>query len=479
MKTQILSLALFSAIMSCNAQKIQNRAITPFDKIQTSGSVNVLYTNSDTLSLSVKARESELDGVETRVENSTLIITNKGNFKEPVYVYIKNSRLVYLEASGASDFKTTNAVKNDSIALSISSAADVQLSLDTKNIRLTQSGASELSLTGNTNYLDATITGASVLKGYHLQAKEAHVIATGASSARIYVTDKLRANAAGASDIKIKGDVKDITAEATSASTITKIIESSKSTASSGDSTVYHWKDKKIIVVDNYNEKDKKNKSNAEFDDDEFKHWTGISFGVNGYMSPTGGIDMPVNESYMDLNYARSFNFQFNVIERQFNIVKNNFKIITGIGLDYHMYELANKTTLNPDSSFTFGSIDSSNTFSYQKNKLRCTYIQVPLLFEFNTSNNPYKTFHIAFGVIGQYLIASRTKQVLEQDKYVFKKTRKDGYNLSPFAAKAHINMGYRGWTVFAEYSLTHLFQSGKGPEVYPFTVGLRVIPFA
>jgi hypothetical protein len=181
----------------------------------------------------------------------------------------------------------------------------------------------------------------------------------------------------------------------------------------------------------------------------------------------------------MDLNYARSFNFQFNMIERQFNIVKNNFKIVTGFGFDYHSYDLSNKVTLNPDSSFTGGFIDSTNNFSYKKNRLRNTYLQVPLLLEFNTSNDPDKTFHLAFGVIGQFLISSRTKQVYENEKYEFKKERKDSYNMNPFSAKAHVNMGYRGFTVYGEYSLTSLFQSGKGPELYPFTVGIRIIPFS
>jgi len=64
MKTKFLSIALFSAVISCNAQKIQNRPVTAFHKIQTSGSVNVIYTNSDTLSLSVKTKESKFDDVE-------------------------------------------------------------------------------------------------------------------------------------------------------------------------------------------------------------------------------------------------------------------------------------------------------------------------------------------------------------------------------------------------------------------------------
>lgn len=481
MKTNFLAIALFSTVISCSAQQIQNRPVTDFDKIQTSGSVSVFYTDSDSLSLTVKAKANELDNIETKVVNSTLVISSKGNFREPVSVYVKNNKLSHIESSGATDFTTTNALRGDEISFSISGSAEVHATVNAKKVKAVLSGASDLALYGTTDYFDVETAGASTVRSYSLVSKDANVVTSGATEVKVYATERIKANATGASEIKIKGDAKDVNADATSAASIMRIENHLVATdTTSGDSTVFHWKHKKIIIINTMrNRDDDKKKTENGYEENDFKHWVGFAIGVNGYMGQGGGINLPSKDGYMDLNYGRSFNFQLNIIERQFNLVKNSVKIITGIGLDFHMYELANKTKLNADSSFTFGQIDSTNTYSYKKNKLRNTYIQVPLLLEFNTNKNPEKTFHIAFGVIGQYLIASRTKQVIEEDRYTIKRVRKDGYNMSPFAAKAHVNMGYRGWTIFAEYSLTPLFQSGKGPELYPFTVGLRVIPFA
>lgn len=475
---QLLTLAFVSGTILLTAQDIQNREVSPFQKIELSGTVNVLYTNSDSLSLSVKAKSTEIENVETKVESGTLFISSKGRFTAPIYVYIKNSRLSQVQASGACSFKSANLIKTDSLVLSVSGSANLTANLNVRQLRTVQSGASMLALSGLSDNFQAELSGASSLKAYDLVSKSTDIQATGASSSRIYVTDRLKANASGASNIKIKGDAKDISAEANSASSITKIRDEK---SGSDDSTVYHWKGRKIIIIDK--EKDglsvtRDTTIRSSYDEEDFKHWAGFSMGVNGYMSSPGNINMAKGYDYMELNYGRSFNFQFNIIERQFNLAKNYVKIVTGLGLDYHSYELANKTRLNADSSFTWGIMDSTNNYTYKKNRLRNTYLQVPLLLEFNTSNNPYKTFHLAFGVIGEYMIASRTKQVLEQDKNEIEKVRKDNYNMSPFAAKAHVNMGYRGWTVFAEYNLTPLFQPGKGPELYPFTLGLRVIPF-
>ncbi len=466
---------LYLSFLGCKAQQSEMRQVNEFSSIQCSGSVQVFYRESDTLSLEIKGSKADFEKVSTVVENATLKISNKGSFNEDIRVYVKGKNLKAVDASGASAFKITEMVKTDSISFNVSGSANVHAKITAARVKAVQSGASVLHLNGSTDELTADVTGAASLKSFNLVSKDAVVITAGAATARVHATEKVNANASGASDIKVKGEPKDVTAETTAAANISNV-KIKDNTKSDGDTTTFNWKSSKIIVVKG--PEDEKSENSDDDDEASFKHWRGFSVGVNGYLNPAGSINLPAKNSYMDLNYARSWNLQLNIIERQFNIVKNNMKLVTGFGFDFHLYELSRNTNLNADSTFTFGSIDTSNAFSYNKNKLRCTYLQVPLLLEFNTSNDPNKTFHIAFGVIGQYLINSRTKQILEQNDYEYKKIRKDNYNMSPFAAKAHLNIGYKGWTFFGEYSLTPLFQSGKGPELYPFAAGLRVVPF-
>ncbi|MDI1353362.1 MAG: DUF2807 domain-containing protein [bacterium] len=474
-KLNLLSFSLLFLLIRCNAQQVQTRTVSPFEKIEVAGSVSVFYTHSDTLDVSVKAKSSELEHVETHVENSTLMISNKGKFTGPISVYVKNNHLISLEASGATDFRSMNSIKVDSMDINVSGSANVNLKIDAKKITNQQSGASTVVLKGTANELNTEVTGASSLKAYSLVVKNAHVTSTGAATAKVYVTETLKANATGASDIKIKGEPREVAAESGNSASISRIKEHAQSEeGTENDTTYYNLKHKKIIVIDGFGMEE------HEIDvERKFKHWTGFSMGVNGYLTNTGSMTMPKSTEFMDLNYSKSFNYQFNLFEKQFNLISNKMKIVTGFGFDYHLYEFSNKTTLNPDTSYTWGTIDTDSKLAYHKNKLRCTYIQVPLLLEFNTSNDPLKTFHIAVGVVGQFLIASRTKQVLEDEKDEYTKVRKDGYNLTPFAAKAHVNLGYRGWTVFGEYSVTSLFQPGKGPELYPFSMGIRLIPFS
>lgn len=474
-KISLYALLLFIGLLSCKAQKTQVRELSGFDKIKISGALTVYFTNSDTTSVTVNARESDFENIKSRVENSTLIISTKGNLVGQAVVYIKNNTLKGVEASGASDFKTLNQVKTDSINLNASGASSIKLNLEANSINCFEVGASNVNLEGTTNHLAANVSGAANLKAYKLVTKVAVIDASGAASVKVNVTEKLNSSASGASDIKIKGDPKELNAEATSAANISKSKETAKNKEpESCDTTFYNWKHKKIMVY-SCPDDDYHRSTNAK---QGFKHWAGFSMASNGYFTPQGSTSMPNEFKYMELDYGKSFNYQFNLIENQLNLVGNRLKLITGFGFDYHSYQLANKTTLNPDSSYTYGTIDSTDKFAYKKNRLRNTYIQVPLLLEYNSSNNPGKTFHIAAGVVGQYIISSRTKQIVTYDNAEVTNERKDSYNFSPWACKAHVNFGYANWTFFAEYNLTPLFQSGKGPELYPFTAGLRIIPF-
>ncbi len=482
MKNTIITLSLVSVLFNSKAQETKSFNTSLFNRIKASGASDVKFTTADSFQVFVKTTAKQFDNVDVSSDGDLLIIKTKGSYRDKIEFFVKAPNLKTLEISGASSFKTLNNLKTDSIECITSGASNVRLDLENKYISTSCSGASDIKLIGTTNYLSANVSGASSLKSYSLAAKEGNVIASGASSAKIFITDKLMANATGASSIRVKGNPSDIKANASGSSSVSKVLEDGSSVNKSnssnlGDTTVINWKTKKILIIAGANAGDTifPKKHN---DEDGFKHWVGFSMGVNGYMANGFNTSMESKYKYMDLDYSRSLNFQFNILEHQFKLYKNYVKLNTGFGFDYHIYALNNKTTLNADSSFTWGKIDSTNTFGYRRNRFRNTYIQVPLILEFNTSNNPNKSFHIGFGVVGQYLIASRTKQVLTQDGNTFTKVRKDNYNLNPFGAKAIVTIGYKSFTIFGEYSLTELFKPGQGPKLNTFTAGVRLVPF-
>ena len=479
MLRRIFTTGGFIAMMlGCTAQRSQERAIEPFTKIEIRGAVSVVYTQSDTLGLRLHGPENEMGKVITRVEGNILKISSKGDTEGLVTVHVSGNSLKSLEAQGATVFKTEGMIKASEFEAGVSGAAQGNIDIEAETVSCIQTGASHLTLKGRCKELTANISGASSLKAFELDAVNAKVESSGAASAKVAASGSFVGNATGASSIRLKGEPNDVTAESSSAASITRV--KPRPEKSSSDTVTWNLNRRKVIIVNDDQEENKsKNEKHVSSNVGKFKHWRGVALGVNGYIGQDGGLELTAPASYLDLNYARSFNIQINPIERQFNIYRHYCKIVTGIGFDLHRYELARHTTLNADSSFTSGTVDSTGIYKYERNRLRTTSLQVPLLLEFNTSSNYRRTFHFAVGVIGQYLIGASVKQELVGGGFEIERINRDDYNLNPFGAKAHVNFGYRGWTIYGEYNLTPLFKSGKGPELYPFAAGLRIIPFS
>lgn len=476
MKTILLSSMFLISCAISHAQTSQVRDVQPFKKIEISGAANVVFSQSDTLKLKVVADDKEMKNIFTTFENETLVIKAKGSFTHNYKVYVSGNALNQITSSGASKLTTTNTLETDSLSIEVSGASDVIANIKTKVVEVRLSGASGINLEGNTQTLYGTVSGASGLKAYKLNSLNTNITASGASSAKVFASEKINANATGSSTIKFKGEPNEVSAEASSSSSIAKVVgdDIAKKAGDKKDSTTINFRKKQLVIINKDKDSDFNIVSNT---DNEFHNWAGFGMGVNGWLS-NGGFTMPKNQDYMSLNYGKSLNFQLNPFEKDIHIYKNYVNLVIGLGFEWNQYEFSNKTRLNPDSNYTYGTIDSTNAFSYKKNRFKTTFVNVPVLLEFNTNKNPKKAFHIAVGVIGGYKLGSRTRQVLEQNANDIKIIRKDDYNINPFRVNAHASIGYHNFTLYADYSLTPLFENGKGPELYPFTIGVKLISF-
>jgi hypothetical protein len=109
---------------------------------------------------------------------------------------------------------------------------------------------------------------------------------------------------------------------------------------------------------------------------------------------------------------------------------------------------------------------------------LKASYVTVPLLLQFNTSKIHNKSFHIAVGAQVAVKLGSRTKQVYAVDGDKKRDIYKSSYNLNPFQYGLTARVGYGKVNVFANYNLSEVFKSGKGPELYPFQIGVTLMPW-
>ncbi|MBP6390024.1 MAG: hypothetical protein KA175_12345 [Flavobacteriales bacterium] len=226
-----------------------------------------------------------------------------------------------------------------------------------------------------------------------------------------------------------------------------------------------------------------------------FTYWTGVELGLNNYMSPNGGFDLPQEAEFMALEDANSRFFALNVWEQKIDFGSHHVGLFTGLGLEFVNYRLSNNVQLayNNDSVFGVQVISPE----YRKNKLREIGLRVPLMLEFNTKRAPLPTeaqlrdgswkgndfsrknnFHVAVGVVGSWYFDTMYKVKYRVEGETEKDRSKGDFNLLKYRLAARAQIGWGGLNLFAEYSLTPLFEEGTGPELIPVNAGIALVGF-
>ena len=195
-------------------------------------------------------------------------------------------------------------------------------------------------------------------------------------------------------------------------------------------------------------------------------HWEGAELGFNGFEKPD--YRLYDGNEFMSINQDKSMEFNLNFYEVNIGLYKSYVGLVSGIGLSFNSYQFENPYTLRRESDLTEAVLLTYDDLS--KSKLAISYLQVPLLFEFQLPVNQREgRVYVNAGVIGGVKIGSHTK-VKHGD---IKDKDYGGFNINSFKYAATARIGYKEIGLFATYSLTPLFESGKGPELTPFTIGI------
>jgi hypothetical protein len=179
----------------------------------------------------------------------------------------------------------------------------------------------------------------------------------------------------------------------------------------------------------------------------------------------TSAADFP------DLNYARSRSFaMYAMYGMKFT---RSLSLMSGLGIEWHNYRFTNNMTIREiDGMVTQTPIAAvvGDFSKVKRTKFTTTYLNVPLMLRLH-----FNRFFVAAGVFGGYNIGSHTKIVFN-DANGSKHKHKD-YNMrtATFEYGYTVRAGWRCIALFTHYYLNPLFDKDKGPQVYPFTIGVSL----
>jgi hypothetical protein len=189
-------------VKGSGSMKTETRDLSGFSAIDVSGAFEVEIVAQKDFSVEVEADDNLLELIKTEIDGDTLKIKSEKSIKSsnPLRIRISAPNIESLDLSGASKVNIVN-LNNDS------------LSLDS-------SGASKIKLEGTTKSFDVEMSGASKLDAENLKAENVSVDSSGASSAFVYVTNELKVDLSGATNVTYSGSPKSVHKKASGASSV-------------------------------------------------------------------------------------------------------------------------------------------------------------------------------------------------------------------------------------------------------------------
>lgn len=496
-----------SAQESGNGNVVKKAIELPeFTRLSIGGALKVKLSPAPTCQVILEADENLIPQMDIKVVKGELKL-NSGSFRKAtvMQVEITMPNVSSIEASGASQITCTGTFDGDAISLSTSGASLIHFMGNVNAIDAEMSGASKVTLIGTANLLNAEMSGASKLTAGEMLAKMVEVEASGASKADVNAIENLDIQTSGAAKVTHNQDVKNVEKEGNGAVTDYNFnIETP-----SGDTVRVDLGNINVTVIDDDSVRVKIGNNSISVDEDgnvkmdhekcnKFNgHWAGVELGINGLLTSNFDMSYPKSERFLDLRMEKSTNVNINFYEQNIALNKNKtIGLVSGLGLSFNNYRFANDVYIATDSiEFKAYYMDG---ISVKKSKLTNMYVTVPLFLEFQTNGTKKsERLHFAVGVVGGWRALTHSKIYFNEsnkdfslidpvsgntlpvtlrspDSYNRNITKNfDGFDMHAFKLDAAVRMGWGIVSVYANYSLFPLWIKDKGPQVYPFSVGI------
>lgn len=210
----------------------QTLKVKPFENIVMKGSLNVVYTQGDSISVRVKGDENLMDKVEIFSDGKTITISNKGisfnqvddfvrglkdgfngQYSIPV-VYITSPDLISVSVHGSGSFEAQKTVDTDNMNLELKGSGDItfgDLLCDNLNTSLIGSGDVKVeNLRAIRTILNLRGSGDVQVEQFNVDYTEATVLGSGDISITGDNCGTIHATVTGSGDINISGDFREM-----------------------------------------------------------------------------------------------------------------------------------------------------------------------------------------------------------------------------------------------------------------------------
>ncbi len=201
-------------------------------------------------------------------------------------------------------------------------------------------------------------------------------------------------------------------------------------------------------------------------------HWAG--FGL-GYSNFTDGSFHMTSVDGVTLKADQSTEWFINLFQHILPLYHNKLGLTTGLGMSWYTFRLDDNMHLVDVNGVT-GVYPAPTGIVYKFSRLKVVYLTIPALLEWQPFEGKAHSIYISGGVVAGIKTFSSYKVCYnDASGNKVEKVEARGLNTNPLSINFMGQVGMGDISVFAKYSPTNLFQSGKGPEVRTVSLGLML----
>ncbi|KRD59212.1 hypothetical protein ASE40_13590 [Flavobacterium sp. Root935] len=196
-----------------------------FKNIRVSNAIDVVIEQSDSREITVEADDNLQKDIETKVENGTLVISCKYNSFRNITmkkVTVKMPVVDKIEASSASSVQSKNVIEGQDIILEASSAASMQVNIESDKISVDSGSGSSVTIEGKALNLNTSVSSGGSIDAAKLMANDIHAEASSGGTVSIHPIVSLKAEASSGGNIDYSGSPKTVEKSASSGGNINK-----------------------------------------------------------------------------------------------------------------------------------------------------------------------------------------------------------------------------------------------------------------
>jgi len=195
----------------------QDRKISGFHAVASSGSFDVVLNQGNTESVRVKADADVINEIVTEVRNGVLMIHSKnthnwGNFwnNRTIIIYVVAKDLNSISLSGSGDLKMENEFNTNSLQLRLSGSGGFTGKVNVKTLEASVSGSGDFKISGKADESTVSIAGSGNFEGNSLITRSTAIKVAGSGDASIYASEKIDASVSGSGNVHYKGGAKSV-----------------------------------------------------------------------------------------------------------------------------------------------------------------------------------------------------------------------------------------------------------------------------